>query len=157
MNHVGTRRLWRSILIAILVPLALIAYWPNPIDAPVHGQLAEILKFLHAHGIPTGFNYTFIEASANVLLFAPVGLVAALAFIEKRWWQIGAFGLIVSGCMELGQLLFLHNRIASLSDLVTNTAGAIIGALLAAVRLRELRVRCLSATDLQEPDRRMSS
>jgi glycopeptide antibiotics resistance protein len=40
--------------------------------------------------------------------------------------------MVVSGCIELGQLLFLHDRFASLSDIMTNTSGAVIGALLAA-------------------------
>ena len=118
---------------AMVVPLVLIAFWPTPVDQPVSGQLSAVLAFLHRHGIPTWLNYRFVEAAANVVLFTPVGFVAALAFPAKRWWQIGAFGLLVSGCIELGQLLFLHDRFASPSDTVTNTSGAVIGALLAAL------------------------
>ncbi|MEW9872768.1 VanZ family protein [Arthrobacter sp. HS15c] len=114
----------------MLIPLALVAFWPSPIDQPVQGDLARILKFLHTHGVPAWFNYKFVEASANVALFIPLGAVSSLAFPDKRWWQIGSFGLIVSGCMELGQLLFLDNRFATLQDLVTNTGGAVIGAIL---------------------------
>ncbi|MDQ0146001.1 VanZ family protein [Pseudarthrobacter niigatensis] len=95
------------------------------------GQLASIFVFLHKHGIPSWFNYSFVEASANVVLFIPLGFAASKAFPKKSWWQIGAFGLLVSGCIELGQQLFLHDRFASPSDVVTNTSGAVIGALLA--------------------------
>ncbi|WP_236560722.1 VanZ family protein [Arthrobacter sp. 8AJ] len=95
------------------------------------GQLAASLAFLHKHGIPDWINYSFVEASANVALFIPVGFVASRAFPLKIWWQIGAFGLLVSGCIELGQQLFLHDRFASPSDVMTNTSGAVIGALLA--------------------------
>jgi glycopeptide antibiotics resistance protein len=130
LKHLENRRQWRWVLIAMLVPLALVAYWPSPVDEPVQGELAATLAFLHAHGIPAWFNYKFVEASANVALFVPLGVVASLAYTDKRWWQIGAFGLIVSGCMELGQLLFLDNRLASPLDLVTNTGGAVMGALL---------------------------
>ncbi|WP_235009410.1 VanZ family protein [Arthrobacter sp. SLBN-83] len=112
--------------------MAFIAFWPSPVDKPVSGQLAAVLSFLHGHGIPRWFNYQFIEALANVALFVPVGFVASLAFSTKHWSQIGAFGLLVSGCIELGQLLFLHARFASPSDILTNTSGAVIGALLAA-------------------------
>jgi glycopeptide antibiotics resistance protein len=126
----------------MLIPLAFVAFWPTPIDQPVQGDLARILKFLHAHGIPAWFNYKFVEASANIVLFIPLGAVARLAFPDKRWWQVGAFGLIVSGCMELGQLLFLDNRYASPLDLVTNTGGAVIGAL-AATLIKQIRVRQL--------------
>ncbi|MDQ0731119.1 VanZ family protein [Arthrobacter sp. B1I2] len=117
----------------MFIPLALIAFWPSPVDQPVSGQLSVVLQFLHRHGIPWWFNYQFVEAAANVLLFIPVGFVGSLAFPAKRWWQIGAFGLLISGCIELGQLLFLHERFASPSDIVTNTSGAVIGALLAAL------------------------
>ncbi|MET4147141.1 VanZ family protein [Arthrobacter sp. UYCo732] len=148
MNYVDSRRFWRFILIAMLVPLGLIAFWPSPVDAPVHGQLADVLKLLHSHGIPAWFNYQFVEATANVLLFVPVGAVAGLAYPKRKWWRIGILGLLVSCCIELGQLLFLHNRLASIADIVTNTGGAFIGALLATVVLRCLQARRLSATGL---------
>ena len=143
MKYLENQRLWHWVLIAMLVPLALVAFWPTPIDRPVQGDLARILKFLHTHGIPAWFIYKFVEASANVVLFVPLGAVARLAFPDKRWWQIGAFGLIVSGCMELGQLLFLDNRYASPMDRVTNTGGAVIGALAATLVIKRLRTRQL--------------
>ncbi|MEO5314974.1 VanZ family protein [Pseudarthrobacter sp. CC12] len=118
------------------MPLALVAFWPTPVDQPVSGQLALVLNFLHHHGIPRWFNYDLVERSANFGLFLPVGFVAALAFPTKRWWQIGAFGMLVSGCIELGQLLFLHDRFASPSDIVTNTSGAVTGALVAAMAVQ---------------------
>ena len=132
MKLLSNHRLWQLVLAVMAIPLAFIAFWPSPVDKPVSGQLAAILGFLHRHGIPRWLNYQSVEASANVALFMPIGFVAALAFPSKRWWQIGAFGLLVSGCIELGQLLFLHDRFASPSDIVTNTSGAVIGGLLAA-------------------------
>lgn len=134
-NH----RLWQTILAAMVVPLALVAFWPTPVDQPVAGQLASVLIFLHHHGIPRWFNYNFVEASANVGLFLPIGFVAALAFPAKKWWQIGAFGMLISGSIELGQLLFLHSRFASPSDVMTNTSGAVIGALVAALAVQKGR------------------
>jgi glycopeptide antibiotics resistance protein len=132
----------------MLIPLALIAFWPTPVDEPVQGQLSSILQFLHRRGIPAWFNYRFVEASANIALFIPVGFVSLLAFPEKPWWRIGAFGLLISGCMELGQFLFLHSRFASPIDLVTNTSGAILGALLATAAFLKLEVRRQPAADL---------
>lgn len=143
--------LWRAVLLTMLVPLALIAFWPSTVDKPVSGQLTAVLHFLHRQGIPCWFNYKFIEAAANVVLFLPVGFVNRLAFPEKHWWQIGAFGLLVSGCIELGQLLFLHDRFASPSDIVTNTSGAVVGGLLAALAAHmQKEARCLQATGLLE-------
>lgn len=134
-NH----RLWQLILAAMLVPLALIAFWPTPVDQPVSNQLAAVLNLLHKYGIPRWFDYDFVEESANVALFIPVGFVAALAFPCKRWWQIAAFGMLLSGCIELGQLLFLHSRFASPSDVMTNTSGGVIGALAAALATQKGR------------------
>jgi glycopeptide antibiotics resistance protein len=132
----------------MLILLAFIAFWPTPVDQPVQGQLSGILQFLHSHGIPSWFDYKVVEASANVALFVPLGTVSSLAFPEKRWWRIGAFGLMISSCMELGQLLFLHNRFASPLDLVTNSTGAVVGAVLATWALKKLEARNLSAADL---------
>jgi glycopeptide antibiotics resistance protein len=143
-----SHRLWQSVLIAMLVPLALIAFWPSPVDEPFQGLLARILRFLHRNGIPDWFSYRFVEASANVALFIPLGFVSSLAFPKKPWWRIGAFGLLVSGFIELGQLLFLHDRFASPGDLVTNASGAVIGALLATAVLKKVQARRLAAADL---------
>jgi glycopeptide antibiotics resistance protein len=79
-----------------------------------------------------------VEAAANVVLFVPVGTAATLAFPGKRWWQNAALGFMVSGCMKLGQQLFLSSRVASPLDLVTNTAGCVIGIVLAQAVLRVL-------------------
>ncbi|OAE02761.1 teicoplanin resistance protein VanZ [Arthrobacter sp. OY3WO11] len=151
MRQLENFRLWRLVLIAMLVPLAFIAFWPSPVDQPVQGQLAAVLNFLHRHGIPVWFNYRFVEASANVALFVPVGVVSSLAFPGWLWWRIGLFGLLISCCMELGQLLFLHNRFPSALDLVTNTSGSVIGALLAAAVLERLRARSISAASPHSP------
>ncbi|WP_426996763.1 VanZ family protein [Pseudarthrobacter sp. N5] len=132
MTSLSQYRAWRSILATYLAFLALIGFWPSPVDKPVQGTLSEILAWLHAHRIPHWFNYQFVEASANVLLFVPMGFAAALAFRENRWWQNALLGLLASSCMELGQSLFLDHRFASPLDLVTNTLGAVIGVVLAA-------------------------
>ena len=141
MTFLSDPRPWRWVLVAMLVPLAFVAFWPSPIDQPVQGDLAQVLRFLHAHGVPRWFNYKFVEAAANVALFVPLGIVASQAFPDRSWWRVGAFGLLVSGCMELGQLLFLDDRFATPQDLVTNTSGAVIGAIVARIVTRRLRAR----------------
>jgi glycopeptide antibiotics resistance protein len=145
--------LWRVTLALLLVLLGLVGFWPSPVDQPVQGEIAGILFLLHAHGIPRWINYWFVEASANVALFVPVGIVASFAFPKKWWWQIVAFGLLVSGCMELGQQLFLHDRFASPVDLVTNTVGSVIGVLLTQTAfwgLKQKQAQRLAALSLSE-------
>lgn len=124
---------------AMLVPLALIAFWPSPVDKPVQGELTGFLIVIHFLGIPGWVNYALIEATANVVLFMPVGVATALAFPGRHLWQLGAFGLVLSGCMELGQQLFLQERFASPLDLVTNTVGCVIGAMAVRAGTRQLK------------------
>lgn len=131
MRHLKDRRLWQLILIAMLIPLALIAFWPTPVDKPMQGLLADTLMFLHSHGVPRWLNYGFIEAAANIALFVPLGTVCALAFPKFHWWRIGGVGFLFSMGIELGQLLFLSGRFASPLDVIANTAGAVIGAFFA--------------------------
>ncbi|WP_254788242.1 VanZ family protein [Arthrobacter sp. ok909] len=134
--------------------LALIGFWPSPVDKPVQGDIAGALLLLHAVGIPRWINYAFVEASANVVLFIPVGIAATLAFPGRKWWQNAALGLLASACMELGQLLFLSSRFASLLDVATNTAGCVAGTLMAAAMLsavKERQARRLSAPGLSKP------
>jgi glycopeptide antibiotics resistance protein len=100
-----------------------------------------VLDFLHAHRIPGWINYSFVEKSANVALFIPFGIASSLAYPEKRWWQNATLGVAVSGCMELGQLLFLHNRFSSMADVVTNSGGSVIGVLLGTAALRAYQQR----------------
>lgn len=132
MSALAPPSVWRAALAGFLAFLALVGFWPSPVDQPVQSQIAGVLFFLHSRGVPGWIGYGFVEASANVALFVPVGFVAALAFPRSLWWQIGALGLLVSAFMELGQLLFLQNRVPSPLDLATNTAGCILGFLLVA-------------------------
>ena len=73
----------------------------------------------------------------NVLAYMPLGLMLA------RWWRkrgglLGAIaiptliGALLSFAMEFSQQ-FLPARVASLSDLVANTLGTVVGALMAGV------------------------
>jgi VanZ family protein len=67
---------------------------------------------------------------ANVLLFVPFGMAAAWGGPWRRVRSAVLAGLLVSLCVELAQV-FTHNRIATATDIVTNTTGALLGALLA--------------------------
>ena len=136
MTAAAPPRVWRAALAGFLAFLALVGFWPSPVDQPVRGQVSGFIFLIHALGVPAWVGYGVIEASANLALFVPLGAVAALAFPRKPWWQIGALGLLVSGCMELGQLLFLRNRFPSPLDLATNATGCLVGVLLVELFLR---------------------
>lgn len=134
------RRAVLSLLILYLAALALIAFWPTPIDRPVDSQLNAVLAYLHGHGVPTWFNYPFVESCANVLLFVPFGLLTAAAVPLGRWWLAIILGVVVSSCIELGQLLFLNHRYATMADVEVNSFGTVLG-VLAALAFRGWRAR----------------
>ncbi|WP_427016766.1 VanZ family protein [Pseudarthrobacter sp. P1] len=111
-----------------LAALALIAFWPSPVDRPASGQLNGLLAALQRHGFPVWVDYSFVEGLANVLLFIPMGLLAAWLLPRGKWWQAIVVGLVASNLIEMGQLLFLGGRVASVHDIMVNTLGTIIGA-----------------------------
>ncbi|MFJ4226063.1 VanZ family protein [Paenarthrobacter nicotinovorans] len=121
--------MWRLALTAYLAGLALVGFWPTPVDRPIQGTLASVLAYLHRFGAPIWFDYRFVEASANVAMFVPLGILAAVVLPARSWWQLAGIGLLTSICMELGQLLLISSRYASFLDVVTNSVGAVIGIL----------------------------
>ena len=146
MRVLFTRQPWHGFLAALLAILALIGFWPSPVDQAVQGKISAAFGYLHGHGVPGWIDYSLLERSANVVLFIPLGIVASLAFTQRGWWQNTALGTAVSGCMELGQLLFLENRVPSVLDLVTNTTGCFLGVLLVELQLTKAFIQARSSS-----------
>lgn len=111
-----------------LLAMILIAFWPVPVDSSAGPELARTLNWLHAHGIPAFVNYEFVEFSANVIFFVPLGVFLGAGL--RRFWAAALAGIVVSGLIEIGQLLFLPNRFATLTDVVANSLGCALGAAL---------------------------
>jgi glycopeptide antibiotics resistance protein len=126
-------RSWRillgSMLAACLIVMMFIAFWPTPVDAPVHGGLMAWLDALHRAGVPTWFGYAFVESAANVLLFVPLGALIALELPRRFWWVAAVAAAVLSIVIETVQQ-FIPDRFASVADVIANTAGGLIGALL---------------------------
>jgi glycopeptide antibiotics resistance protein len=117
----------RALLALYLFALAFVAFWPTPVDRPIAGRLRAVLFALHRCGLPELINYSFVEFASNILLFTPIGILAALAFPAFHRGRIVLSAFLASCCMELGQKLFLHDRFPSAMDIVANTAGAMLG------------------------------
>jgi len=71
------------------------------------------------------------DIAINVLAYVPLGTLATLFFRQRgearpAIWK-AAFGAAVSAAMEFLQL-FIPNRVSSVLDVVTNTAGTAVGA-----------------------------
>lgn len=74
-----------------------------------------------------------VDAAYNVLLFIPLGFLMTLLF-RRRWVGV-LIALVLSLSVELVQTL-LPQRTASLRDVLTNSVGAAIGAIVALVITR---------------------
>lgn len=69
-----------------------------------------------------------LDVVANVLLFVPFGAAAAAGTADPRRVRLVMYaGLGLALAVELSQV-FTHNRIATTTDVITNTAGAWLGA-----------------------------
>lgn len=124
--------------------LAGILFWPSPVDRPIDSALTHVIGWLHAHGLPQWFvGYRKIEFGANILLFVPFGVILTLRLPRRLWFFSVVIAAAVSGAVELAQGVFLPQRVPALSDIVANTSGAFLGALLVlfvwAVRRRRTR------------------
>ncbi|ALV44573.1 hypothetical protein MB46_02610 [Arthrobacter alpinus] len=121
----------RIALAAAVVYLAgvmLIVFWPAPVDRPASGQLHMILTLLHNHGMPRFIGYGQVEFTANIAMFIPMGYIAS-AWLKKIWLGI-IIGFLASCLIELGQAIFLPDRFATGMDVLANTIGAGVGAVL---------------------------
>ena len=88
------------------------------------------LAFLHA---PWPVYVTAFDLTLNVLAYAPLGLLSALA-LHPHLRRLPAFATIVAAAAVLSVLVeslqnYLPARIASNLDVLTNVAGASLGAL----------------------------
>ena len=85
------------------------------------GDVVEALRYSE-----TDFLWdSLLEATANILLFVPLGAALAL-----RGWSTGRTaicGLALSAAIETAQWVAISGRTTSVDDMVLNTAGAALG------------------------------
>jgi glycopeptide antibiotics resistance protein len=134
-RHAVLRRIARWLAAGYLVALALIALWPTPVDRGASGTITRVLARLHAYGVPDWVNYALIEYTANIALFLPVGLLGVVLIGANRWWLAVAAGFALSCIIEASQLVFRPSRVATMLDIMANTTGTVLGALLAVLLL----------------------
>ncbi len=128
------RRLTRTVALALGVPflagLAMLTLTPSRVEERMPNLLDRALGALRDLGWSRiGFNE--LEVLANILVFAPIGILAFL-FIPRRLWLLSFLtGPAISAGIEGMQHLTLPHRAATVADVVANSTGATIGVLLA--------------------------
>lgn len=125
-SRIATYALW-LLPVLYLLGLLLIALWPTPVDAPARGALDSVLEWLHSVGVPGFVGYDFVEFCANIVLFIPLGLLLGLGM--RRFWLAVGVCVLATCAIEASQALFLPQRFASGFDILANSLGAVLGAL----------------------------
>ena len=76
------------------------------------------------------FTLSRLEFLSNIAIFVPLGFLFVLLFGRRRWWLAIVVGILLTLLIE-GTQEFLPTRVPDVRDLVANTTGAVIGALVA--------------------------
>ncbi|BDZ45953.1 VanZ family protein [Naasia aerilata] len=118
-----------AVLLALYVAVVLlVTLSPTPVDRPYSAVLVRLIRELHERGVPGWVGYPQIEFLSNVLLFVPLGFLAALDLPRRDWWLAAVAAPAFSALLELGQALFFPARTPSASDVVANGLGGAVGA-----------------------------
>ena len=123
-----------GIALALCVGVVLLAtMWPAPIDAGFSSTITRFLDVLHRNGIPEWFGYNKLEFSANILMFLPLGFLVTMILPAKTWWLALLMCPLLSVSIELTQGALLAARFATVSDVIANSSGALLGILFAVI------------------------
>ena len=126
---------------------ALLVLWVAVLVVTLLGPSAEgpswlvetIASAAESVGIPPALAATDrVEFVLNALAFAPVSLLGSLLWPRWTWRDWTAGGFVGSFLVEAFQALFLAARSATYVDVVSNTLGALGGAILAIALARAL-------------------
>lgn len=139
VTHAGAFRVRFVAVLTVmyLVVVLAVTLWPTTVDQGLSPYIDRLLAKLWTKGVPSFVDYGFIEFSANIVFFVPVGFLLGVLCPYRFWWLAIVGGLALSASVETAQGLLLPGRVSSVADVVANTTGAVVGCL-AAVALRML-------------------
>jgi glycopeptide antibiotics resistance protein len=129
-HHVSRFTLWWLVVVAIA---AWLLWMTLRSQEQVTADLTPITVPAAARGISAGFLVDFL---GNIVVFVPLGAAIAFALTGKslktRLLVSIAIGAALSAVIELTQLT-IPSRVSGLDDWLLNTAGALIGAVIAVI------------------------
>jgi hypothetical protein len=116
---------------AACVAVAVVVFLPT---SQLPSEVVHVIsrELHHARAPRWAWDPTLWERLLNVLLFVPIGFLGVP--LRPKWalWRWAAAGLVASVTIEVVQVL-MPGRDGSAWDVVANTAGAFVGALIARV------------------------
>ncbi|MFF2620291.1 VanZ family protein [Oerskovia jenensis] len=130
-------RLLRWTFAVYLAAVLVVTCWPSPQSTAAPGWALAVLEVFRSVGLP--MSYEFLEAASNVVMFVPFGALGLLVLVGARPGVplrrgLGAVvlaGFVLSLAIELSQLV-IPGRYPTVQDVVMNTTGAVVGAVVVA-------------------------
>ncbi|MCX6502191.1 MAG: VanZ family protein [Microbacterium sp.] len=130
MTDAVARRVRGRILLTVLTAgylavLGSLTLGPQPEGAG--GGLRAMAAVFATWPVTAWLTFEVLEFAANIVLFLPAGLLAALWLPPRRRWLAVPAGLVLSAAIEAAQALFFADRVPDPRDLLANTLGAAVG------------------------------
>lgn len=120
----------RILLVPYLIVLLLITWLPGDDAETVTGVVATLASWFETFGVPFAVGYPALEFFANIALFMPFGVLVAVGWPMTPLWSIVAAALATSCMIEAVQLA-LPSRFPTVSDVLANASGGLVGCLIA--------------------------
>ena len=142
----------RVALVGYLLFVGFTVWLPASVSSKVTGLVGVMARWVAEAGIASyQQSAVVLELLANVALFVPVGLLLPFAWPRLRLWQVTLAGGLLSVVIESVQGL-MPSRFPTISDVIANTTGTFLGAVVATLLL------ALLSRDPDGPrDRRLAS
>ncbi len=94
--------------------------------------LARLERYRGLDPVTARMSVERVEFLANVALFVPVGVFVLLLFGSRLWWVAIAGSIALTSAIETAQRS-IPGRVSDPRDVLANSAGSLIGVLLALV------------------------
>ncbi len=130
-----------QVLLAVYVVALVVALF-SPSNDHQSAMLVWLSHRLQDLGIPyRAAPFSRLEIIMNALIIAPVSFLGSYV-VRWGWRDWTAWAFVAACAVETVQGLLLSGRLATFSDVVANTAGALLGAVLfRAIRSMLRRIR----------------
>lgn len=116
------------LLVGWIVVLAFTLLAPSP--AGPAWLVDRVSELLARQGVPEALTSSErVEFGLNVAAFVPLSLLGALVWPRSTWRDWTAVGFAASFLVEVAQAVALDARSATHTDVVANTLGTLLGAL----------------------------
>lgn len=130
----------RVALVGYLLFVGFTVWLPAAVSSTVTGLVGVMARWVAEAGIaPYQPSAVVLEILANVALFVPVGLLLPFAWPRLRLWQVTLAGGLLSVVIETVQGL-MPSRFPTLSDVIANTTGTFLGAVITCLLLTAVSV-----------------